>query len=655
MIRVIVNDVSLDLKSGAVIALSKKSADIGTLQNRFSSFTNKFQVKNTKKNRDALGLKQYQDYSGTQYTELNGKLTSNGLEIASNVAVIIESVAEDITLTIRAGNGNLFDRLNRTKLSDIDFTYYNHYWNITEILDATSNDWQNVYVYPLHNTGNQSLITKTAQAKGLIPFVFVKSLYALIGEMFGYAWTGSTYSMQAFEYLMMAIARLNISQEFAETLKFSGAAIPYTFNQGTVADRFYPRFTGLLDQWNLVLDTLDPDELFLGQLYFVPLPGRYALTFDYDLTVESKGISLGNHKVSIFRSLDGPNGVELFETSADISPGSLNTPTNFTGTVTMEFSFDNIFDDIPVGLGAQYSLTCWVEIIIDVPNIAYADITVNSGTFKVDQVSIEKTHYNRPLSLGDHLPDWTLGKFIKEVGNIFGAIYDVDEFRKEIEITRLDEIAANRDEALDWSDKLDLSVQPEITYIIDGIARTTIWQWSDLLRYVYRATVNNDQLPDQSEYVKSDSVYTDTEFVCQQSLPVSSFQVWDIDNNRINMDNKARFAFYRIDIEELYIADLRQLPGSETIHPAAYFDYQNSPNSLDWSRLYSSYYQQLFDPMVFQMNKIVANFKLSDLDIQSFRFKYPVFIKYFNRFFYVNEISEFTGSDQSTRCTLIAI
>ena len=131
MIRVIVNDVSLDLKSGAVIALSKKSADIGTLQNRFSSFTNKFQVKNTKKNRDALGLKQYQDYSGTQYTELNGKLTSNGLEIASNVAVIIESVAEDITLTIRAGNGNLFDRLNRTKLSDIDFTYYNHYWNIT--------------------------------------------------------------------------------------------------------------------------------------------------------------------------------------------------------------------------------------------------------------------------------------------------------------------------------------------------------------------------------------------------------------------------------------------------------------------------------------------------------------------------------------------
>ena len=121
------------------------------------------------------------------------------------------------------------------------------------------------------------------------------------------------------------------------------------------------------------------------------------------------------------------------------------------------------------------------------------------------------------------------------------------------------------------------------------------------------------------------------------------------------MDNKARFAFYRIDIEELYIADLRQLPGSETIHPAAYFDYQNSPNSLDWSRLYSSYYQQLFDPMVFQMNKIVANFKLSDLDIQSFRFKYPVFIKYFNRYFYVNEISEFTGSDQSTRCTLIAI
>lgn len=661
MIKVIVNDVSLDLKSDAVIALTRKVADIGTLQSRFSSFTNKFQVKATKKNRDALGLKQYQDTSdsissgiATQYQELTGKLISNGIEIATNVAVIIESVAEDITLSIRAGNGSLFDKLNRTKLSDIDFTFYNHYWNVAEIINATSNDWQSIYIYPLHNTGNQSLTKKTAQAKGLIPFVFVKGLYALIGEMFGYAWTGATYSMQAFEYLMMPISRLNISQAFADTLKFTATANPYTFNQGNLVDRFYPRFTVASDQWNLIIDTGDPDVYFLGQSYFVPLPGKYVLTFNYDLTVESKGSYAGTHTVNIFRS--EPDQTGLFtKVSADISPPSLNTPTNFTGSISMEFSFDKILDDISVGVNKPNSLYCWVQIQLDVALFAYADVTVNSGTFELTQISVAETHYNRPVSIGDHLPDWTIGKFIKEVGNIFGAIYDVDEFRKEIEITRLDEIATNRDEAVDWSDKLDLSNSHEVTYIVDGVAKTTIWQWNDLLRYSKQINVLNDQLTEQTQYAQSDANYSDSEIICLQTLPVISIPVWDVDNNRIKMDNEARFAFYRLDNEEFYIADFKSLSSQQNLHPAAYFDYDNSPYSLDWSRLYDEYYQGLFEPMTWYMNKVVADFKLNDLDIQSFKFKYPVYIKHFNRYFYVNEISEYTGKDQSTKCTLIAI
>jgi len=121
------------------------------------------------------------------------------------------------------------------------------------------------------------------------------------------------------------------------------------------------------------------------------------------------------------------------------------------------------------------------------------------------------------------------------------------------------------------------------------------------------------------------------------------------------MDDKARFAFYRLDNEEFYISDFRLARNPQNLHPAAYFDYDNSPYSLDWSRLYSEYYQGLFEPMTWYMNKVVADFKLNDLDIQSFKFKYPVYIKHFNRYFYVNEISEYTGKDQSTKCTLIAI
>lgn len=653
MIKVIVNDVSLDLKSGAVIALSKKSADIGTLQNRFSSFTNKFQVKNTKKNRDALGIKQYQDTSfgidqqigGAQYRELTGKLVLNGIEIASNVAVIIESVAEDITLTIRAGNGNLFDRLNRTKMSDIDFDFYNHYWNSSEILAAISNDWQSVYVYPLCNTGNQSLVTKTAQAKGLIPFVFVKGIYALIAEMFGYNWTGSTYTLQAFEYLMMPISRLSISQGFADTFKIEADLDTVTYvSVGGGNDLDQPiGLTSTLDTWGF--QQVVNNGIQNVDAYQIPVPGKYVIDVFYDIDVNHVG-SLGVSVLDIVSTVEGANA------TIDLTPAAPDVPQNFTGTLTLELTYDEILDNLPIGSsGIGYVYTSFLSTAP-----AGSTFTINSGgTFKIREISAEKTHYNRPVSLGDHLPDWTLGKFIKEVGNVFGAIYDVDEFRKEIEITRLDEIAANRDQAYDWTDKLDLSFKPEVAYTIDGVGRTSIWQWNDELRYFHEVSVINAQLPERLSYVKSEAAHSNSEYVCQQSIPVVSFPVWDEENLRVNMDGKARFAFYRVDNEEFYIADFKLLPQQQDLHPAAYFDYDESPYSLDWSRLYSSYYQQLFEPMTWYMNKVVAYFKLTDLDIQQFRFKYPVYIKHFNRYFYVNEISEFTGKDQSTKCTLIAI
>jgi hypothetical protein len=47
--------------------------------------------------------------------------------------------------------------------------------------------------------------------------------------------------------------------------------------------------------------------------------------------------------------------------------------------------------------------------------------------------------------------------------------------------------------------------------------------------------------------------------------------------------------------------------------------------------------------------------RLNDVDIQKFKFKYPIFIQHFNRYFYVDEISEYTGKNQSTKIVLMGI
>jgi hypothetical protein len=652
MIKVIVNDIELDLRSDTVVALTRKAAQIGSLQNRFSSFTNKFTVPRTKKNRDALGIRQFEDYSGSQYQQQVGKIVSGGIEIATNVVVVIESVAQEITLSIRAGNGTLFDRLNKTKLSDLDFSDVNHYWNFTEIVAAVSNDWQSTFAYPLCNTGNQSVLNKTAQVKGLIPFVFCKALFARIAELFGYEWTGSTYDLDLFEKLFLAISKLDISQDFADTMLSTCSVDPVT-DISTGSESTTPlSLTATFDTWGLI-DVSNDGQYGFGNVdsYKVPLPGKYVAEFNYDITIEHVG-SLGTTSIGIWFANPNLPPFSTQPTIVPFVPSAPDTPESFTGTLTIEFSLEDILDDSLI----NSNIVPFVFLTYLNLTPAGSTFTLNPGsTFKIRSIVAPETHFNRPVSLGDHLPDWTMGKFIKEVGNIFGAIYDVDEYTKQIEITRLDEISTNKAQALDWSDKLDLSIPEEVVYILEGAGQSTRWEWKESLRYFKDVAIENEQLPDTAIYVKSESDYSDQEFICQQSEPVMSFPVWDQDNVRIKMDGKARFGIYRLDNEEFYYAGLKQLPNSQTLHPAVYFDYENSTYSLDWARLYDEYFQSLFAPMTDRVQKVTAYFKLNDLDIQQFKFKYPVFVSKFNRYFFVDEISEYTGSEQSTKVVLIGI
>jgi hypothetical protein len=672
MIKVIVNDIELDLRSDTVVALTRKSASIGSLQNRFSSFTNKFTVPATKKNRDALGVRQFEDFSGSQYQEQVGKIVSGGIEIATNVTVIIEQVSTDITLSIRAGNGTLFDKLNKWKLRDLDWSGDNHIWNASNVAASDTHDYTDTYVYPLSQTGNQSVLKNTVQANGLIPFVFVKAIYEKIGSEFGYSWTGSSYSDQFFEYLLMPISNLKIGSSFAASLGVSRGVFVTTYN-GSIDTGFGfdLNLFGGIDTWLLSISQLNnnttPFQFItsptgLGSLsngYYVPLAGMYRLTYNYDIDVTSKVIN-GTHYFQLL--VQKRNGLSVVKTIAfknfDLTTPAIDVTVNYTGTITLDFTIDE--EDLNFyNQDANDFVVALVKFHELVTPPGYAIIKTNGNSFVVEPIAIEKTTYGRPISLGDHLPDWTLGKFIKEVGNIFAAFYDVNEFTKEIEIIRLDEIAANKVEAVDWSDKLDLSFPAEVSYILDGIGRTTTWQWKDDLIYTKTIQVANEQLPDVQKYLESDASFSLGLNIAAKTTPVISIPVWDSEKRIISMDGIPRFAIYRSEASSVNIFGTNIGDPNTSVtknpYPAAYFDYDNSPYSLDWSELYDDYFWQLLVPMIDRVQKVTAYFKLNDLDIQSFRFKYPVFISKFNRYFFVDEIAEYTGSEQSTKVVLIGI
>jgi hypothetical protein len=630
------------------------------LQNRFSSFTNKFSVPATKKNRDALGVRQFEDFSGSQYQEQVGKIVSGGIEIATNVTVIIEQVSTDITLSIRAGNGTLFDKLNKSKMSAIDFSdiplLVDARWNLGNVYDFRNRDYTQSFVYPIHDTGVQSTKNSSLVVKGVLWFYYVKDLFERIGNKFGYSWTGSTYDLDFFERLMIPPANFNITNEFASqfTIKISldswtGIYQPSQFPPFLLELTFIAFGNTIInDTYNLTNSRLvNGFPLNVNTLaYAAPFVGTYTFEFFYDFDCNKSTLS-GNGTIDLLIvQLDNSNEqipVRFVHRQTIVNTNS-TTVVNFTSTVTGEFSCENANEDVSVN-------TTQFIVVFDVYNID--NFSLNAGNyFEIVSVSAEKTTWNRWLELNNHLPDITIGKFIKEVGNIFAAIYDVNEFTKEIEIIRLDEIAANKTQAVDWSDKLDLSIPFDVTFILDGIGRTTKFKWSSDLKYSKSLLVFNEQIRETENYIESDADYSDDRSILLMPSPTIFMPLWDENSRRVNLDGKLRFAIARDETTFF----LRYSPSLiSAAHKVAYFDYDNSPYSLDWSKLYDDYFWQLLVPMIDRVQKVTAYFKLNDLDIQSFRFKYPVFISKFNRYFFVDEIAEYTGSEQSTKVVLIGI
>jgi hypothetical protein len=206
MIQLVVNDIELDLFPDTTVGLSKRAANIGNFNGRAGSFTNKFSVPLTSKNKAALEFLQANTTSRTVYEDVIGKLISDGIEIVSNVRIVIEQVSDVAELQLKVDTGNLFDLLKKTKLRSISLRDYDHRWNQAAIVAAKDNVWTDAYTYPIFQNGGQLSAFQTVNCKGLIPWVYAKFLMNRIASQFGYTLVGEGYVDPLMEKIALPIS-----------------------------------------------------------------------------------------------------------------------------------------------------------------------------------------------------------------------------------------------------------------------------------------------------------------------------------------------------------------------------------------------------------------------------------------------------------------
>jgi hypothetical protein len=235
----------------------------------------------------------------------------------------------------------------------------------------------------------------------------------------------------------------------------------------------------------------------------------------------------------------------------------------------------------------------------------------------------------------------TAEDFFKTFIRLFGLMVEVDEVNKVVKLNTLTEVYNNKNLAIDWSDKLDISQTIEEVYKPDGT-----YAKKNILRFAKNEKTGKT---DEGYAFINNETLSNEKIMCGEELSVESADLYSVTWFK-NAEGLA------IEWEDMKFPQ--------------FFHYTrvNAPSSSDFShysvraataRWRLEYYNHLFgiysDEYIFKdYLKITAYFNLNEEDIANFKQVIPVFIRKYGAFFYVNKIKNYIAG-KTTQVELIRL
>jgi hypothetical protein len=117
--------------------------------------------------------------------------------------IIIDNGSIEYECAVFGELGGFVSAIANGKIEDLDFSAYNHVWNVTNI----TNSWNQVdgsgYFYPLIDYGQVSVSKKDWQYKAFRPALFVREYIDKIITGAGYTWESSFFNTNLFKRLVI--------------------------------------------------------------------------------------------------------------------------------------------------------------------------------------------------------------------------------------------------------------------------------------------------------------------------------------------------------------------------------------------------------------------------------------------------------------------
>lgn len=448
--EIYIEDYKLDLLQDISTEFTYAVDDINDFGSKNTSFSKTISLSGTARNNQIFGF--IFDLGNANFTDdtlpnvnynfnasksAQCKIFIDKVQIFKGTLRILEIVSQGKTIEYQCSVfgelGGFMSSLGNARLEDLDFSAYNHTYNVGSITGSWDASAGSGYYYPLIDYGNVSTDKINFQFSAFRPSFYVKEY---IDKLFNA--TDYTYE-----------------SDFFNTDFFKRLIIPH--NQKTLTSSSNIQLSAL----NINKDYIDYGSAFPIE-YGTTLLGNFTLTSDYLFTYTGSVSKVININLSLIGTytLGYAGSIHLRKNGGII--GTYYVGAGFVG---------NDFEATIALTGISIATNDTISVTFDVGHVGDSDyqFTASLGTldFTTTSSEIVPIGYGETIIANSTIPKGVFQRdFLLSLAKMFNLyIYDDTYDNKKIHIKPyIDFYSASSTDALDWSNKIDrskpLSIKP---------------------------------------------------------------------------------------------------------------------------------------------------------------------------------------------------
>lgn len=657
-IEIYVNNQRIELIGSEVIGLTLVGNDVAKLEKVNVNLSNGFSIPRTAVNELIFELSsEINSTSLLPYQKIPCFVKQNGIEIEgyTNATMVINEIKEKTyEVTLYGNEFDLLTALGDLKIWELPLTEYSHIKNTANVVIGVNAGLSNGWLYPVidwgyDETNVMSNGNKNVATQNMYPAIYVKPILDKI-----FAQVGKTYTLPT---------NINTSVEKQiVTVKSQANPNPITeINNDIQGLRNIDETIGTItDGTQYPIDYTDIENIAAFEGIYKKVRVKFKAKIDLTLNEYPAAVDVNgtlNLLSGLYEFLGDPTQFQdLFESfQFEWRAGTLEPQTQtFEMTAEFDYTTNALFRNWV--LNADLSIYNIFETKLLLRYLQLENLTSGyTVNYKVYETLVTYDYIDFPLSEGlnendtihfvQWLPDLTCKDFIKAVMQVHGLNIKYDTFNDNFVFSEMNKIYENLGNGIyyDWSNKLISQIPTKHQFDL-GYAQNNYVKWKDdKTDEIYDMSVFDLNLQMANENVELQKDLIKMPFAaCRTVTRIASDIVPKVRMVKTEGLEKP---------ESRYLSNVGYASGAPAIiiggTGANNFKYFRTP--LISNDAFSGY--NFFDGetgggenygiLNNSPRKILALFNLDVLDIYSFDFDKPIYIKTLQAFFYANRINNF--------------